>query len=135
MNTGMGSMLNDKSAFSGANLLPTSLVNDLDSVKNRMSGLNLNSLSNAVGHFISLEYIVIFRLIFLYTFIQELHNFKLFPLTVHPTFSTISKYFIPLDTSNGDSNYECSSSKYQYICFIIARRILNATPVHVEQTI
>lgn len=60
MNTGMGSMLNDKSAFSGANLLPTALVNDLDSVKNTMSGLDLNSLNNAVGQFIFLEYIFLY---------------------------------------------------------------------------
>lgn len=57
MNTGMGSMLNDKSAFSGANLLPTSLVNDLDSIKNKISALDLNSLNIAVGQFISYEYI------------------------------------------------------------------------------
>lgn len=48
MNTGMGSMLNDKSAFSGANLLPTSLVNDLDSIKNKISALDLNSLNIAI---------------------------------------------------------------------------------------
>lgn len=48
MNTGMGSMLNDKTAFSGANLLPAGLITDLDNLKNTMSTLDLTSLNNAI---------------------------------------------------------------------------------------
>lgn len=55
MNSGMGSMLNDKAAFGSADLLPAGLVNDLDGVKNDMSSLDLSSLNNAVCQFISLE--------------------------------------------------------------------------------
>lgn len=55
MNTGMGTMLNDKTAFGGANLLPAGLVTDLDGVKNTMSTLDLTSLNNSVCQFISLE--------------------------------------------------------------------------------
>lgn len=112
MNTGMGTMLSDKTAFSGASLLPTSLVNDLDSIKNVMSRLDLNSLNNAVCQFISLEWIS--ELIFFIYIYTLLHYFKPFLLTVCPTFSTISKYFISLDTTNGDYCCECSSSKYLY---------------------
>lgn len=55
MNTGMGSMLNDKTPFVGANLLPAGLVTNLDGIKNTMSSLDLTSLNNAVCQFISLE--------------------------------------------------------------------------------
>lgn len=55
MNTGMGTMLNDKTAFGSANLLPVGLVTDLDGVKNTMSTLDLTSLNNSVCQFISLE--------------------------------------------------------------------------------
>lgn len=55
MNTGMGTMLNDKTAFGSANLLPAGLVTDLDGVKTNMSSLDLNSLNYAVCRFISLE--------------------------------------------------------------------------------
>lgn len=53
MNTGMGSMLNDKTPFGSANLLPAGLVTDLDGVKNTMSTLDLTSLNNAVCQVIS----------------------------------------------------------------------------------
>lgn len=53
MNTGMGTMLNDKTAFGSANLLPAGLVTDLDGLKNKMSGLDLTGLNNAVCQFIS----------------------------------------------------------------------------------
>lgn len=53
MNSGMGSMLNDKTAFSGANLLPAGLITDLDNLKNTMSTLDLTSLNNAVCPFTS----------------------------------------------------------------------------------
>lgn len=55
MNSGMGSMLNDKTAFGSANLLPAGLVTDLDGVKNTMSSLDFTRLNNAVCQFISLE--------------------------------------------------------------------------------
>lgn len=48
MNTGMGTMLNDKTAFGSANLLPAGLVTNLDGIKNTMSSLDLTSLNNAI---------------------------------------------------------------------------------------
>lgn len=65
MNTGMGSMLNDKTPFGSANLLPAGLVTVLDGVKTNMSSLDLTSLNYAVCQFISLECISISKLIFL----------------------------------------------------------------------
>lgn len=52
MNTGMGTMLNDRTAFGSANLLPAGLENDLDGVKNDMSNLDLTSFNSAVCQFI-----------------------------------------------------------------------------------
>uniref|UniRef100_K1RD67 Prominin-1-A n=1 Tax=Magallana gigas TaxID=29159 RepID=K1RD67_MAGGI len=49
MNTGMGTMLNDKTAFGSANLLPAGLVTNLDGIKNTMSSLDLTSLNNATA--------------------------------------------------------------------------------------
>lgn len=54
MNSGMGTMLTDKTAFSGANLLPTALETDLDGLKTTMNSFALTSLNNTVCQITSL---------------------------------------------------------------------------------
>ena len=49
MNSGMGTLLTDSSAFAGANLLPPSLGTTLDDVKTKFGTLNLATLQNAVS--------------------------------------------------------------------------------------
>ena len=49
MNSGMGTLLTDSTAFAGANLLPTSLDTALNDVKTKIGTLNLATLQSAVS--------------------------------------------------------------------------------------
>lgn len=65
MNIGMGIMFNDKIVFGSVNLLFVGLVIDLDGVKINMSSFDFISLNYVVCWFIFLEWMLIFKLIFL----------------------------------------------------------------------
>ena len=49
MNSGMGTLLTDSSAFAGADLFPASLDTTLNDVKTKMGTLDLTTLQNAVS--------------------------------------------------------------------------------------